>query len=296
MRILILAALVLGGGFTAGCFQEAEIECGDSYYAYRCFYQYSATYGYYRKCQRIVLTYQCSEDAGSDEAAVVAGCDGNVDCGDGEACLMDERVCVEVPAGCDEGEDCPMDGGSADGLTDQSGAGSQADASVTEADPDAGASNEETNDSADDSTDSPDSSPAEDRPTLDIACTSNSQCGAGLCREGECFHACESDSDCGSGDRCAAETGTRLCLPDPNPPVMCLLSDECNAGEACFDGSCRDECEVDDDCSNPQDRCLHSICQPDRRPIVECSLNLECGDSEVCLDGRCVAWCSDGPC
>lgn len=126
---------------------------------------------------------------------------------------------------------------------------------------------------------------------FDIACARDNQCGPGKCLDGECYYGCNSDEQCGSGDRCAVESGTRICWPDPNPPVSCTRSAQCDDGFACLNGSCRQSCTETEQCNNLLDRCASGVCVPDRRPLSECVLNSECADGFVCLDGACVAAC-----
>jgi hypothetical protein len=130
---------------------------------------------------------------------------------------------------------------------------------------------------------------------FDIRCTRDSQCGPGKCREGDCFYGCQSDAQCGSGDRCGVETGTRICLPDPNPPIQCTRSAQCGEGSVCLNASCRQTCSASEDCDNLLDRCASGVCQPDRRPLGQCVLNEECPGGLVCLDGSCVDACSSTP-
>ena len=130
---------------------------------------------------------------------------------------------------------------------------------------------------------------------FEIACTRDSQCGPGKCIAGECFYGCQSDAQCGSGDRCSVESGTRICLPDPNPPVRCTRTAQCASGMLCLNGSCRQTCSETDQCSNLLDRCASNVCQPDRRPLGQCVLNEECPAGSVCLDGACVDACANTP-
>ena len=125
-------------------------------------------------------------------------------------------------------------------------------------------------------------------PRLDFACVRDTQCGAGECTSGLCYLACASDKECGTGDRCSVETGRRICMDDPNPPVRCDESAICTSVQTCVNGSCHDPCNADADCKNLADRCVDHLCFPDRRPIAECVLNVECASGLVCLDGRCV--------
>jgi hypothetical protein len=128
---------------------------------------------------------------------------------------------------------------------------------------------------------------------LDFSCIRDTQCGAGQCTAGLCYLACESDTDCGTADRCSVETGRRLCMPDPNPPVRCDESAICRSDQTCVNGACHDPCSADTDCKNLEDRCTSGLCFPDRRPIAECVLNVECAADLVCLDGRCVKFGGD---
>lgn len=127
---------------------------------------------------------------------------------------------------------------------------------------------------------------------FDIPCERDSQCGPGKCIEGDCFYGCHSDAQCGSGDRCAIESGTRICRPDPNPQIECTRAAQCGDGSTCLNGACRQTCASTEQCTNVLDRCVRGICEPDRRPLSECVLNIECGDGFVCLDGACVAACA----
>lgn len=126
---------------------------------------------------------------------------------------------------------------------------------------------------------------------FDEPCVRDSQCGPGKCAEGECFYGCQSDSQCGTGDRCAVEQGTRICLPDPNPPVACTRTAQCAAGHVCLNGTCMQSCTETEQCTNLVDRCASGVCQPDRRPLGQCVLSSECAAGFVCLDGACVGAC-----
>jgi hypothetical protein len=126
-------------------------------------------------------------------------------------------------------------------------------------------------------------------------CERDSQCGPGQCMEGNCYYGCQSDAQCGSGDRCSVESGVRICLPDPNPPVECTRSAQCDDGFTCLNGGCRQTCASTEQCDNLLDRCGSGVCLPDRRPLGECVVNSECGDGLVCLDGACVPACPAEP-
>ena len=130
--------------------------------------------------------------------------------------------------------------------------------------------------------------------SFDIPCERDSQCGPGKCEAGNCYYGCQSDAQCGSGDRCAVESGTRICQPDPNPPVQCTRTAQCDDGFTCLNGACRQACTSTDQCTNLVDRCGSGVCLPDRRPLGECVLNSECADGLVCMDGACVPACPDG--
>jgi hypothetical protein len=128
---------------------------------------------------------------------------------------------------------------------------------------------------------------------FDIPCERDSQCGPGKCMDGACYYGCQSDSQCGTGDRCAIEQATRICLPDPNPAVRCTRSAQCADGQVCLNGTCMQTCKSTEQCTNLVDRCASGVCQPDRRPLGECVLTSECSTGFVCLDGACVAACAE---
>ena len=128
---------------------------------------------------------------------------------------------------------------------------------------------------------------------FDEPCERDSQCGPGKCSDGDCYYGCQSDSQCGTGDRCAVEQGTRICLPDPNPPVACTRSAQCDAGHVCLNGTCMQSCTETEQCTNLVDRCASGVCQPDRRPLGQCVLTSECAAGFVCLDGACGGACRE---
>ena len=128
---------------------------------------------------------------------------------------------------------------------------------------------------------------------FDQPCERDSQCGPGKCIAGDCYYGCQSDSQCGTGDRCAVEQGTRICQPDPNPPVACTRSAQCSAEHVCLNGTCMQSCTETEQCANLVDRCASGVCQPDRRPLGQCVLTSECAAGFVCLDGACVGACTD---
>jgi hypothetical protein len=126
---------------------------------------------------------------------------------------------------------------------------------------------------------------------FEMPCERDSQCGPGKCLSGSCYYGCQSDTQCGSGDRCSVESGVRVCMPDPNPPIECTRSAQCESREGCLNGGCRQTCTSTVQCDNLLDRCASGFCVPDRRPLGECVVNSECGDGLVCLDGSCVPAC-----
>lgn len=137
--------------------------------------------------------------------------------------------------------------------------------------------------------------PGTDRYTaFEFPCARDSQCGPGRCREGNCYYGCNSDAQCGSGDRCATEEGMRICTPDPNPPVECTRTAQCNTNFVCLNGGCRQQCTDTSQCDNLLDRCVNGVCSPDRRPLGECVLDTECAAGLSCLDGKCIEACFRG--
>lgn len=122
---------------------------------------------------------------------------------------------------------------------------------------------------------------------LDLACARDSQCGTGLCIEGECFYGCQADSDCGTADRCLAVAGTYVCSAEENPSVSCTRNAECGFEQVCLNAACHDSCSVTSDCTNELDRCVTGVCVPDRSVVSECLLDRECAAGEVCIDAAC---------
>jgi len=231
----------------------------------QCEVRYDRNYGYYRECRYIegwcVINLDMTNSGGSGGSSSQAGSGG----ASGSA---GTRATNE-----------PNNGGAAQNTGGQ--AGSQQGGS-------AGTRPNDTNEGA--------AQPAGgDRYTaFEFPCTRDSQCGPGRCSDGNCYYGCNSDAQCGSGDRCAVESGMRICTPDPNPPIECTRSAQCEANNVCLNGGCREQCTDTAQCTNSLDRCVNGVCTPDRRPLGECVVDTECAEGLACLDGKCVEACWQG--
>jgi hypothetical protein len=115
------------------------------------------------------------------------------------------------------------------------------------------------------------------------------------CFSGECIDndfplpdSCRSDDDCGPEQQCLAN----LCVPR-----QCTVDADCPEGDSCLRGFCVgfnppfpiEECQSEDDCAPPFNRCFLGICVPDL-PFLpdECVDDRDCGDDEVCLIAICI--------
>lgn len=251
---VVVSALLLGGA----CVTQDDF-CSPRYQ--QCNLRYSRDYGYYRECYS--PANYCFYDMGTSERSTM---------GD------DPQASTPPP---DSTEEDGSGGNEEPGATGDEGGGAGSESE-----------GEDLDDGEEDNAGTA-QGPGTDRySAFEFPCSRDSQCGPGRCLEGDCYYGCHSDEQCGSGDRCAVESGMRICLPDPNPPVECTRSAQCGTSEVCLNGSCRQQCTSTSQCDNVFDRCLSSICAPDRRPLGECVLDLECAEGLVCLDGECVAACS----
>lgn len=231
----------------------------------QCEVRYDRNYGYYRECRYIegwcVISLDMTASGGSGGNASQAGSSGS-------------------SAGGTRASGEPSQGGAA-----QNTGGSQAGAAQGGS---AGTRPNDTNEGAA-------QPPGTDRYTaFEFPCTRDSQCGPGRCSEGNCYYGCQNDAQCGSGDRCSVESGVRICAPDPNPPVDCTRSAQCQTDYVCLNGGCRQQCTDTAQCDNLLDRCVNGVCTPDRRPLGECVVDTECAAGLACLDGKCVEACWQG--
>lgn len=87
-------------------------------------------------------------------------------------------------------------------------------------------------------------------PSLQEECVLDDDCSFGVCdtETGFCVETCQSDSECPRGEICdvrpnAPGTTDKVCQADPNNNNnnnnnQCQDNEDCNAGEACVNGSC----------------------------------------------------------
>lgn len=153
-------------------------------------------------------------------------------------------------------------------------------------------------------------------------CVNDAQCGLGaFCDNGTCVNSglCNFDSDCPTEAPVCDARGT--CVPDPNPPRVCAVSADCEAGEwcrnglcealpvrdpawncqfnehcgehgVCVDGHCYNACLTDENCGTDQICAPNGYCQYDPAPGTECTLDVDCGGTAVCIDGLCHDACT----
>ena len=284
---LMVSALAL-----LGCdYEPRQLECDQTYIRYSCHSSYYGYYGTYRSCRAYRYFYACEGDAGSSDAGSETegelACSENRDCERGESC--DDGVCSsdsrESRRNSRRGRDGESDAGSPASENSSSAGAEDSGADA----PSGGISSSDNSSSVETGGDGDEAqSSADRRRRFGFPCARDAQCGEGQCVEGECFEACVSDEQCGTGDRCAVESGRRICEPDVTPALSCADSSDCDSGATCVNGTCHPGCDFDTECSNGADRCLFNLCTADRRPIAECAVNAECSTGEVCSDGRCV--------
>jgi hypothetical protein len=98
------------------------------------------------------------------------------------------------------------------------------------------------------------------------ACGADTDCTSGLvCEFRLCQQPCSADSQCPAAERCVrgletddAGTSRRTCLLSEHE--ACTSAVDCLGRQVCASGECRDQCIVDEDCSQGQecrnnDRC-----------------------------------------
>jgi len=114
------------------------------------------------------------------------------------------------------------------------------------------------------------------------------------CRGDRCFDpdagtapaSCTVDGDCEAGEACVDGT----CSSAPS----CTDDGDCATGEICdFRGTCVDDtpgtCRSNADCSG-DDVCVEGSC---RAPDTTCQFNYECGPGRACVDNTCTDICTD---
>ena len=69
------------------------------------------------------------------------------------------------------------------------------------------------------------------------------------------------------------------------PP--CVDATDCRGGELCFEGECREACDVADPC-----RGALPVCDPVSRVCVGCLSSSDCGAGSRCVEGTCESFCT----
>jgi hypothetical protein len=269
---VLLSALVLGG---VACVVHADDEvCGyDEHYS--CYLEYTPYFGYERVCEWVSDPVLCIDEA--DGNARYRRPSGVSDGPGSEAGSEYPEPAEQQPGGSHPG-------GQPDAGEPHAEERSQSDAGAPDAEePQAEEPAEE--DPADCPAGCGTSSHGDD--SAELGCIRDSQCGTGLCVEGQCFYSCETGADCGTGDACLAVTGTLVCCAPGTPELECTRNAECGSDQVCLNAVCHDGCETTADCSNQLDRCEGSICVPDRSVVSECLLDRECPSGHACIDSTC---------
>jgi hypothetical protein len=127
-------------------------------------------------------------------------------------------------------------------------------------------------------------------------CSTRSDCEAGLvCGATNRCEACVSDGQCRLKERCAPDTAR--CVFKDGYGDDCTFNDECQAGEFCSQGVCRDALDVtlcvDGQCLASGLRCnaLNGVCELD----LGCLEHGDCAKGELCNlpTHRCVTRCTE---
>lgn len=119
-------------------------------------------------------------------------------------------------------------------------------------------------------------------------CTTDSDCGAGLCCSGSCETAfCSQDADCDDGDACTIDS----CSSPDTCGASCSHTDvtQCSGGDGC----CPDGCDsnTDSDCS--ASACGDGVCAGNGEDCFSCRADCRCSGRECsracCGDGICFS-------
>lgn len=155
-----------------------------------------------------------------------------------------------------------------------------------------------------------------------VCCLSDAECGAGVCRGGDCAATagggqCWADSECTGGDTCLGES-LCACVPGSSAASCgvsstpgrcgtaadscCSKDSDCASGELCVEGECgampdraKDECWVDGHCGRGrvcegarlcgcnEDGCSESVIGQCRTPAIGCGGGAPCPTGMHCI-------------
>lgn len=148
---------------------------------------------------------------------------------------------------------------------------------------------------------------------LCLPCTGNEDCGTGeACVDGQCQAGCSSDDDCPTDEWCRPSMdGPMECVPFQQEGDWCggftpiWAQNKCAPGLICTDfppfiadapGTCRKECNDNDDCADDQYCSLDDVCRDDGA----CWVDNDCSaDGNVWPHILCLGWdycAEDGQC
>lgn len=149
-------------------------------------------------------------------------------------------------------------------------------------------------------------------------CSSDVDCGNGVCDNNQCRFVCKKTSDCLDGEKCINNLCTLSCIHNSNCnkdqvcinsvcEYGCRNSNNCADKEACINGKCQNPCELN--ACGPNSQCVvrhHKIqCEcPEgfepnpteeqgciRVPTI-CLDTKQCPKSHECVSGRCAPKCT----
>ena len=128
---------------------------------------------------------------------------------------------------------------------------------------------------------------------LGDSCSTDDECSAGLCFDGECSRPCDNPSDCGDSElyECTGEDlgdGDDVNICQERPPEVCATDADCDGEDRCVATVDDDEVlfacgtpnegggEGGDECSEDAD-CAQNLCEDD-------ACLAPCDDDEICTD------------